>query len=57
MKLKSWLGIALIVVCTGTLAVAQDASKKEMSPEEKDAVSHRGAAYRQLRAYLQTASS
>ena len=35
MKLKSWLGTALIVVCTGTLAVAQDASKKEMSPEKK----------------------
>lgn len=29
----------------------------EMTPEEKDAVSHRGAAYRQLKASLQTSHS
>ena len=35
MKFKAWLAGVLIVLCTGSLAMAQDASKKEMSPEEK----------------------
>lgn len=35
MKLKGWLAVALLVVCTGSIALAQ---QKEMSPEEKAAM-------------------